>query len=724
MAKIFNIDFREGFIGPGGSDVGGFHYFEFPEVSGRASASVDTGYGRDGGYGLKIQTDSREVNQDDVTSIVGYDKRTLADLEVESHPARPKDGDEWWYSFSFKIGGTAWPKAKGYEPIIWQAASIDEGYGTNTSYNTQIPLLYFSIDDPGTAPLALSDWYRSSTTPKLLLTYRNQTNIGTSLADYNNYAKYSHYSFGTLAFNTWYDVKLRVKWSAYGSGLIESWLKNESQNHFNNYPHILTQHIQNIPLIGSNKGQAYIKFGYEASLNFTSSLDYMRSILYFDNLIGGNAEEDVDLYPSDGSVIAHKNFIYPYELVSESEVNTPTVKGGQFTASTYVLKNAPTGEQLNPLYIAPGTANQILTTINGATQWSGTGLISDALNTYIGSVDTNAQTRDLNINYLFSDSMSEGIVGTASFLVSQRGAGANMSVDVSPGTAWIKGDGNVYFPQYRIVGLGTTNVLVSTADVTNPRNDIVYAQVGTANNYSGLQGTWSFGTLSGTPAVSPGTPTAPSNSIVLAVINIPANDTTIGSAQITDKRPLAQVGGAVPTSGFVTSLPTNPYDGQLIYYLADSTNGVVWHFRYNASSASSYKWEFVGGASLHTFTEGAAESTSSSTFTTLTTATEITVPLAGTYLFEYSFEGYSATVGRLLVMAVQIGSEAFTTAEHDFKGARVSTETANSGVVGFGMRKADVTSASTVCRLMFKILGGNTGIFQLRNLKITPVRVG
>lgn len=48
----------------------------------------------------------------------------------------------------------------------------------------------------------------------------------------------------------------------------------------------------------------------------------------------------------------------------------------------------------------------------------------------------------------------------------------------------------------------------------------------------------------------------------------------------------------------VTSLPANPIDGQECYYLADATNGVVWHLRYRSASGSAYKWEFLGGSGI------------------------------------------------------------------------------------------------------------------------------
>lgn len=324
----------------------------------------------------------------------------------------------------------------------------------------------------------------------------------------------------------------------------------------------------------------------------------------------------------------------------------------------------------------------------------------------------------------FRTFISEGVAGSTDLAVSERGAGANLSVDVAAGRAWISGDDSTNQPPYLFYNDATVNLAIAAADATNPRIDLVIAEI-RDSAFSGVNQDARLRVVTGTPSGSPAAPATPNNAIVLARVSVPALDTTISNAQITDYRKRAMV-GTTNTLGpaTVTSLPTDPYDGQEIYYVADSANGIVWRFKYRSAASGSYKWECVGGPPLYTFTEGLSESTSSSTFTTLTSATQITVPLAGTYLFEYSCEMYSATIGRLLLTAVQIGSESFTTADHDYKAGRVSTEAANSGMVGYGYRLGTVTAANTVCRLVHKIVGGNTGIYQLRNLKITPVRVG
>ena len=77
------------------------------------------------------------------------------------------------------------------------------------------------------------------------------------------------------------------------------------------------------------------------------------------------------------------------------------------------------------------------------------------------------------------------------------------------------------------------NATIGTADGTNPRFDTI-----TINN----SGT--IATTAGTAAAVPELPAIPSNSIVLALIFVPANDTTIATVQITDKRVFVSSGSA------------------------------------------------------------------------------------------------------------------------------------------------------------------------------------
>jgi hypothetical protein len=127
------------------------------------------------------------------------------------------------------------------------------------------------------------------------------------------------------------------------------------------------------------------------------------------------------------------------------------------------------------------------------------------------------------------------------FRVTERGAGANMSLDVAAGRALIAITNTnvthgktykVYFDSDSVV-----NVPVTTADATNPRKDRLILRVSVAanpNTASSNIGTIEL--LAGTPAVSPSAPEEPSNALTLAVIDVPAGDTAITNSQITDSR--------------------------------------------------------------------------------------------------------------------------------------------------------------------------------------------
>lgn len=104
--------------------------------------------------------------------------------------------------------------------------------------------------------------------------------------------------------------------------------------------------------------------------------------------------------------------------------------------------------------------------------------------------------------------------------VSEKGAGADMSVDVTAGVAWING--------IRVTKGSTTNVAITAAHASYDRYDLVVIN------------------SSGTISVIDGTAAAVSyandydletnNAILLAEVYVPATDTTIEDAQITDKQ--------------------------------------------------------------------------------------------------------------------------------------------------------------------------------------------
>lgn len=115
--------------------------------------------------------------------------------------------------------------------------------------------------------------------------------------------------------------------------------------------------------------------------------------------------------------------------------------------------------------------------------------------------------------------------------VAQRGAGANMSVDVAGGVM-------VWNGLAVVVATTTTNKAVTAAHATNPRYDLVSAK--------------NDGTLAvtaGTPSTNPVFPAVPVGSVALAAVYVPAAETTIVTSRITDKRTLIPSASSILSPG-------------------------------------------------------------------------------------------------------------------------------------------------------------------------------
>jgi len=119
------------------------------------------------------------------------------------------------------------------------------------------------------------------------------------------------------------------------------------------------------------------------------------------------------------------------------------------------------------------------------------------------------------LNNMIRGAESNGVIKGLD--VTEKGAGANMSVDVAAGR-WVA----LGVPRRKAA---TTNVVIDAADGTNPRLDLIYAD-----------DAGDILELAGTPAAFPIPPTLPADAIALAYVSIPANDTTIEDAQISDLR--------------------------------------------------------------------------------------------------------------------------------------------------------------------------------------------
>jgi hypothetical protein len=149
---------------------------------------------------------------------------------------------------------------------------------------------------------------------------------------------------------------------------------------------------------------------------------------------------------------------------------------------------------------------------------------------------------------------AHGVVNVSDFAVTQRAAGANMSVDVAAGNAWIRGTQATAQGAYHVYNDGTVNLSVASSDATNPRIDLVIARV-QDSFYSGATNSASVTVVTGTPAASPTDPTLPANALVLARVRVPATSTSVVTANITDVRTRAASGSESYTrTGFKNAI--------------------------------------------------------------------------------------------------------------------------------------------------------------------------
>ncbi len=154
------------------------------------------------------------------------------------------------------------------------------------------------------------------------------------------------------------------------------------------------------------------------------------------------------------------------------------------------------------------------------------------------------------LTHFFEEGVVQGVGGALA--VTQRGAGANMSIDVASGLALIQFTTTLLASNTTMKSWlyndATVNLAVPTADLTHPRKDRVVAKFDVSVDPNSVASNIvSIELIQGTPAGSPSAPAEPSNSITLAIIDVPASDTAITTGQITDSRPFVTFSTSVLT---------------------------------------------------------------------------------------------------------------------------------------------------------------------------------
>lgn len=160
--------------------------------------------------------------------------------------------------------------------------------------------------------------------------------------------------------------------------------------------------------------------------------------------------------------------------------------------------------------------------------------------------------------------LGEGCEGL-DMLVSQRGAGANMSVDVAAGDAWIRGDSTTRQGLYHLVNDAVANTAVGAADPANPRLDQIIARINDTTILGGSD-VPTLEVVAGTATVGAsldnrvGAAALPASAILLADVLVGAAVASITNANIRDRRAI-RAGSVPPLLTDVDMVPLVPLIG-------------------------------------------------------------------------------------------------------------------------------------------------------------------
>jgi hypothetical protein len=176
--------------------------------------------------------------------------------------------------------------------------------------------------------------------------------------------------------------------------------------------------------------------------------------------------------------------------------------------------------------------------------------------------------------------------------------------------------------------------------------------------------------------------------------------------------------------GVTSVLPTSPVDGQECYYLADATNGVIWHLKYRAASASTFKWEYVGGAPLFTKQTVTNSSITTTTATAFTNRpSDITLPLAGDYDVRFGARLFVQNpAGSNIALRLFAGATDVADIDH-WQG---SAGTVTTLWAGAEVQAARLTgrAINDLLQLRAQVAAGSTGVIDTAFIEVHPVRVG
>jgi hypothetical protein len=183
-------------------------------------------------------------------------------------------------------------------------------------------------------------------------------------------------------------------------------------------------------------------------------------------------------------------------------------------------------------------------------------------------------------------------------------------------------------------------------------------------------------------------------------------------------------------AGLESTLPSSPVDGQEVYYQASgtmNTDGIVWHLRYDAASASSYKWEFVGGSKIVSVNNTSEQNTSSSVWHNIATqGPTVTLPLAGDYLISIAASIQTSNgSANTIAIGLVVGDNNPAAQDQAIHQPLNFANAQNSWTQSFLETTKTSQSANTAWKMRYYTAAVTSGVFfASRRISLTPIRVG
>lgn len=198
---------------------------------------------------------------------------------------------------------------------------------------------------------------------------------------------------------------------------------------------------------------------------------------------------------------------------------------------------------------------------------------------------------------LIEATIAAGVFSGADLAVTQRAAGANMSVDVAAGRAAVTLTDAPNQGRALCRATAVNNLVIGGAPAAGlTRIDRIVARVYDASLIGGSINGWQLEVVPGTPASSASPPSIPTSSLPLARVTVPAALASITNANITDDRAMTASGLPTTTERYWAG---DPFIGPLTPGL---TGSVLTHSFTSPPYATSM---FVSGMGILNFSGGA-----------------------------------------------------------------------------------------------------------------------